>query len=58
MFKIIVIAMLIGGVVGVIMGTLDGKEAKRKKRKRRIWSGQWPRTRGCGHKWHGARVNA
>lgn len=32
MFKIIVIAMLIGGVVGVIMGTLDGKEAKRKKK--------------------------
>ena len=31
MFEIIVIVMLIGGVVGAIMGTLDGQEAKRKK---------------------------
>ena len=30
MFEAILISLLIGGVVGAIWGTLDGKEAKRK----------------------------
>lgn len=32
MFEAILISLLIGGVVGAIWGTLDGKEAKRKKK--------------------------